>query len=91
VAINMKIYPQGTFVLTALQTGALKRDSGTIDTWTSIPGRKVVRDGQTVTIYNGAVTTLTGKRGTLTIRDRNEWVDVNRKAPRWRGFLVAGL
>ena len=34
-----------------------------------------MRDGQKVTIYNGAVTTLTGKRGTLTIRDRNEWVD----------------
>jgi hypothetical protein len=83
VAINMKIYPQGTFVLTALQTGALKRDSGTIDTWTSIPGRKVVRDGQTVTIYNGAVTTLTGKRGTLTIRDRNEWVDVSNENTRY--------
>ena len=41
-----------------------------------------MRDGQTVTIYNGAVTTLTGKRGTLTIRDRNEWVDVsNEKTP----------
>ena len=35
-----------------------------------------MRDGQKVTIYNGGVTTLTGKRGTLTIRDRNEWVDV---------------
>ena len=31
VAINMKLSPQGTFVLTPLQTGALKRDSGTID------------------------------------------------------------
>ena len=35
-----------------------------------------MRDGQKVTIYNGAVTTFTGRRGTLTIRDRNEWVDV---------------
>ena len=77
VVINMKIYPQGTFVLTPLQPGALKPDSGTISSnWTSIPGRKVMRDGQEVTIYNGAVTTLTGKRGTLTIRDRNEWVAV---------------
>ena len=40
------------------------------------PGRNVMRDGQKVTIYDGGVTTLTGKRGTLTIRDRNEWVDV---------------
>ncbi len=34
-----------------------------------------MRDGQEVMIYDGGVTTLTGKRGTLTIRDRNEWVD----------------
>ena len=68
---------QGTFVLTPLQAGPLKRDSGTIDSnWLSIIGRDVMRDGQKVTIYDGAVTTLTGKRGTLTIRDRNEWVDL---------------
>ncbi len=79
VAIDMKIYPQGTFVLTPLQTGSLKTDSGTISSnWTSIPGRKVMRDGQKVTIYDGAVTTLTGKRGTLTVRDRNEWVYLGR-------------
>ena len=77
VAIDMKIYPQNRFVLTSRQFGALKPDSGTISSnWTSIPGRKVMRDGQEVTIYNGAVTTLTGKLGTLTIRDRNEWVYV---------------
>jgi hypothetical protein len=34
-----------------------------------------MRDGQKVTIYNG-LWTLSGKRGTLTIRERNEWVDV---------------
>ena len=79
VAIDMKIYPQGTFVLTPLQAGPVKTDSGTISSnWLSIPGRKVMRDGQEVTVYNGAVTTLTGKRGTLTIRDRNEWVDLAR-------------
>ena len=81
VAIDMKICSpgksQGTFVLTPLQAGPLKRDSGTIDSnWLSIIGRDVMRDGQKVTIYVGAVTTLTGKRGTLTIRDRNEWVDL---------------
>jgi hypothetical protein len=75
VAINMKLYPQKTFVLTPLQAGALKRDSGTIShNFLSIPGRDVMRDGQNVTIYDGGVATLTGKRGTLTIRDRNEWV-----------------
>ena len=83
VGITMKIYPQGTFVLTPLQVGPLKGDSGTIDSnWLSIAGRKVMRDGQEVTIYNGAVTTLTGKRGTLTIRDRNEWVDLGQDSNR---------
>jgi hypothetical protein len=77
VVINMKILPQGTFVLTPLQAGPLKGDSGTISSnWTTIPARKVMRDGQVVTIFDGAVTTLTGKRGTLTIRDRSEWVAV---------------
>jgi hypothetical protein len=79
VAIDMKLYPQKTFVLTPLQAGPLKRDSGTIShNFLSIPGRKVMRDGQEVTIYVGAVTTLTGRRGTLTIRDRNEWVGLAR-------------
>ena len=77
VAIDMKIYPQKTFVLTPMQAGPLKPDKGTISSsWLNVPGRDVLRDGQKVTIYEGAVTTLTGKRGTLTIRDRNEWVDV---------------
>ena len=77
VVIEMKIYPEKTFVLTPMQAGPLKRDSGKISSnWLSIPGRKVMRDGQEVTIYDGAVTRLTGKRGTLTIRDRNEWVDL---------------
>jgi hypothetical protein len=83
VAINMKIFPQGTFVLTPLQTGALKHDSGTVNDTTSPPGRKVKRDGQTVTIYDGVVWALAGKRGTLTIRDRNEWVDVSNENTRY--------
>ena len=77
VAIDMKMCPKNKFVLTPLQAGPLKADSGTISSnWTSTPGRTVMRDGQEFTIYDGAVTTLTGKRGTLTIRDRNEWVAV---------------
>jgi hypothetical protein len=79
VAIDMKLYPQMTFVLSPLQAGPLKRDSGTIShNFLSIPGRDVVRDGQKVTIYDGGVATLTGKRGTLTIRDHNEWVHLER-------------
>ena len=79
VAIDLKLYPQKTFVLTPLQAGSLKTDSGTIShNFLSIPGRDVMRDGQKVTIYDGGVATLTGKRGTLTIRDRNEWIDLGR-------------
>jgi hypothetical protein len=78
----MKIYPQKTFVLTPQQAGSLKRDSGTIK-GTDVPGRNVMRDGQEVTIYDGVVWTLTGKRGVLTIRDRNEWVDVSSENTRF--------
>jgi hypothetical protein len=79
VAIDMKLYPQQTFVLTPLQAGPLKRDTGKIShTLLSILGRAVMRDGQQVTIYNGGVITLTGKLGTLTIRDRTEWVGLGR-------------
>ena len=79
VAIDMRLYPQKTFVVTPQQFGPLKRDSGTIShNFLSISGRDVMRDGQKVTIYDGGVATLTGKRGTLTIRDRNEWVHLER-------------
>jgi hypothetical protein len=79
VAIDMKLWPQKTFVLTPLQAGPLKRDTGTLShNLLSISGHEVMRDGQKVTIYNGGLITLTGKRGTLTIRDRNEWVDLAR-------------
>jgi hypothetical protein len=81
VAIDMNLWPQKTFLLTPLQAGPLRRDSGTIShDFLSIPGRDVMRDGQKVTIYDGGVATLTGKRGTLTIRTRNEWVDFARDA-----------
>ena len=77
VAIETKILPQGTFVLKPLQAGALKRDSGTVSgNWQGRPGRKVMRAGQEVTVYSGGVWTLTGKLGTLAIRERNEWVAV---------------
>ena len=81
VAIDLKLWPQKTFVLTPLRAGPLKTDSGTIShDFLSIPGRDVIRDGQKVTIYDGGVATLTGKRGTLTIRTRNEWFDFARDA-----------
>jgi|SoiMethySBSTD1v2_1073268.scaffolds.fasta_scaffold1440339_1 hypothetical protein len=79
VAIDMKLWPQKTFVLTPLQVGSLKRDTGTLShNFLSITPRDVIRDGQKVTIYDGGVATLTGKRGTLTTRERTEWVDLAR-------------
>ena len=87
VAIDMLICSpgksQGTFVFTPQQFGPLKTDSGTIShNFLSIPGRDVMRDGQKVTIYDGGVATLTGKRGALTIRDRNTSVDLARDGNR---------
>ena len=85
VAINMKILPQSTFVLTPLRGGTLKRDSGTVSgNWRSLAGRDVMRQGQKVTIFSGGVWTLSGKRGTLTIRERNEWVDTGSDVNRDR-------
>jgi hypothetical protein len=79
VAIDLKIVPKETFVFSPLQSGALKPDSGRITTVGQVlamSGRDVMRDGQKVTIFRGAVWTPEGKRGTLTIRERSEWVDV---------------
>ena len=61
------------FVLTPLQAGPLKRDSGTMTS--ALPAERVVmRSGQRVSIYEGVVT-LKGKRGTLVVRYRNEYVE----------------
>ena len=83
VVIDMKLCSPGksqkTFVLTPLQAGPLKRDSGTISfNFLSIPPRDVMRDGQKVTIYDRGVATLTGRVGTLTIRERTEWVHLEQ-------------
>jgi hypothetical protein len=79
VAIDMKIFPKKTFVFSPLNSGALKRDAGritTVDRVLAMSGRTVMRDGQRVTIYYPTIWRLEGKRGTLTIRERSEWVDV---------------
>jgi hypothetical protein len=78
VAIDMK--GGESFVLFPLQTGALKRDSGSSSVSTGSNGA-VMREGQSAQIYNNTYT-LKGKRGNLTIRERVEWVDVsNVNAP----------
>ena len=62
------------FVLTPLQAGPLKRDSGKL-TASFPPERVVMRKGQKVSIYDGGTATLKGKRGSLVIRYRSEYVD----------------
>jgi hypothetical protein len=57
------------FVLTPLRAGALERDSGTATAGELPAERVVMRDGRRV------VETLKGKRGTLVIRSRIEYVD----------------
>ena len=83
VAINMKIHPQNTFALTPEQFGPLKRDAGSVATEREAHGRDVMRNGQKVTIYEGQLWTLTGKQGTLTIRERTEWVEVSNENTRF--------
>jgi hypothetical protein len=61
-------------VLTPLQPGPLKRDSGTL-TATFGTERVVVREGQEVSIFEGGRATLKGKRGSLVIRYRDEYVN----------------
>ena len=76
VAITSKILPNGEFVFTPLQAGALKRDSGTMSgNWESVPSHFVMREGQKVEVFDHPVVwTFLGKRGSLTIRERSEWV-----------------
>lgn len=74
VAINVKFH-ESTFVLSPFQAGALKRDSGTMAEQAEGTCRDVIRDGQEVAVCKDGRWTLTGKRGTLTIRTLAEWVE----------------
>ena len=76
VAITSKLFPHKTFVLTALKAGAVQHDSGTVLV-VSGTSRQVMRDGQKVSIYARGIFTFTGKRGTITLRETTEWVDVS--------------
>ena len=62
------------FVLTPMTAGAIKPDTGTSSfcCWTQ---RFTTRDGQTIEINNPQMT-LTGKRGTLVVRNQIGWIDV---------------
>lgn len=77
VAITSNLIPKKTFVLAPLAAGSLEADKGTVSV-VSGPSRTVMRDGQKVAIFTGGVYTFTGKKGSLTIRERTEWVDISR-------------
>jgi hypothetical protein len=63
-----------SFVLTPMSSGAIQGDSGTFASccWTT---RHVVRAGLQLDV-NNPLLTLTGKNGTLKLRNRIVWVDV---------------
>jgi hypothetical protein len=80
VAFNMKNPDSGSFVLTPLQAGTLKRDSGKVRLVYNDP-TTVMREGQRIDVYRNAYT-LMSKRGSLSIRERTEFVSVsNEKVP----------
>ena len=62
------------FVLTPLQAGAIKRDSGKLIGGSNATDRVVMREGQEVTIID-EVGTFKGKRGSFVTRTHAEWVD----------------
>ena len=62
------------FVLTPLQTGAIKRDSGKLIGGSNATDRVVMREGQEVSIVD-EVGTFKGKRGSFVTRYHAEWVD----------------
>jgi hypothetical protein len=70
------------FVLTPLQGGAIKSDSGKLIAGSLATDRVVMREGQEVTIVDD-VSTFKGKRGSFVTRYHGEWVDAGN------GYSVA--
>jgi hypothetical protein len=64
----------GTFKLIPLSKGPVKADSGTF-TFPAAVSTVTIKDGQTVTTYNGT-DTLDGRNGTLTIPNIQRFTDV---------------
>jgi hypothetical protein len=70
------------FVLTPLQDGVIKSDSGKLIAGSNATDRVVMREGQEVTIVDD-VSTFKGKRGSFVTRFHGEWVDAGN------GYSVA--
>jgi hypothetical protein len=72
--ISIDVQGQGSFRLTPLTSGAIKPDTGkaTFCCWTQRP---IMREGQRIDINNPRMT-LTGKRGTLVVRNQIGFIDI---------------
>jgi hypothetical protein len=72
IAIQQNV--DGSFVLTPLTSGSIKRDTGfaSFCCWTA---KRITRDGQTIDV-NDPQMTLASKRGTLVVRNRVGFVDI---------------
>lgn len=77
IQIDMKIHPTKTFALATLQSGPLKRDSGTHACNGGDPDDlgAVQRDGQEAFRWECRAWTFTGKRGTLVLRSQFAWIE----------------
>jgi hypothetical protein len=75
VQLDMKIAPKKSFLLTPLQAGALKSDSGTHDCIDELDGGTTLRDGQETFRLECRAWVFTGKRGKLVLRSKYAWVE----------------
>jgi hypothetical protein len=74
ISLQFTEYGTRTFVLTPLTNGLLKSDTGVLTAccWSS---HHIMRSGLSLEV-NDPRLTLTGKQGTLLLRNRIEWIDL---------------
>lgn len=79
VQIDLKAFPEKTFALATLQSGALKRDSGTLGACTGggHPVGEMLRNGQQLFLNECRAAEFTGKRGTLVLRVQIAWAEAS--------------
>jgi hypothetical protein len=75
VQIDLKVSPGKTFALATLQSGALKRDSGTLGACTGETNGETLRDGQELFLNECRAAEFRGKRGTLVLRTQITWAE----------------
>lgn len=76
VQIDMQIHPKTTFALATLQSGPLKRDSGTQKCNGDFDiSDAIQRNGQEAYPWECRTLVFTGKRGTLVLRSRFSWIE----------------